>query len=104
MQSKQILWLVTAMLAACAVAKKPTETWMVGPERKPCSGVAPMECLQIKKNPSDTAWQYFYDAIEGFNYEPGYTYTLEIQTEKIDNPPADASSVKYKLIKIIAKK
>lgn len=92
------------MLAACAVAKKPTETWMVGPERKPCSGVAPMECLQIKKNPSDTAWQYFYDAIEGFNYEPGYTYTLEIQTEKMDNPPADASSVKYKLIKIIAKK
>jgi hypothetical protein len=103
MQSKQLLWLAAAMFAACAVTKKPTETWMVGPERKPCSGVAPMECLQIKKNPSDTAWQYFYDDIEGFTYEPGFVYTLEVSSEKVDNPPADASSIHYKMKKMVAK-
>jgi hypothetical protein len=104
MQTKDLLIGVLLFCASCAgLRKTQTETWMVGPERKPCSGVAPMECLQIKKNPSDTAWQYFYDAIEGFDYEAGYTYTLEVTSNKVDNPPADASSIKYTLVKIVKK-
>ena len=104
MQTKQLLWGVLALCASCAgLRNASTETWLVGPERKPCSGVAPMECLQIKKNPSDTAWQYFYDDIEGFTYEPGYVYTLEVSSEKVDNPPADASSIHYKMKKMVAK-
>ena len=104
MKKHQFLWVLIALLTACAgIRQTNTETWLVGPERKPCSGVAPMECLQIKKNVSDTSWQYFYDAIEGFNYEPGYTYTLEVHAEKVDNPPADASSIRYKLVKVVKK-
>ena len=104
MKTKLLTFITLILCASCAGIKKAnTETWLVAPERVPCSGVAPMECLQIKKNPSDTAWQYFYDAIEGFTYEPGYTYTLEVSSAKVENPPADASSIQYKLVKVIKK-
>lgn len=104
MKTKLLSFITVILCASCAGIKKAnTETWLVGPERVPCSGVAPMECLQIKKNASDTAWQYFYDEIEGFQYEPGYTYTLEVSSEKVDNPPADASSIHYKMKKMVNK-
>ena len=105
MKSILLPYMVLMFCASCAGIKNAnTEIWLIGPERKPCSGVAPMECLQIKKNVSDTAWQYFYDEIEGFQYEPGYTYTLEVKREKVDNPPADRSSINYTMLKLIAKK
>ena len=45
----------------------------------------------------------FFNNIEGFNYEPGYEYLLTVSTTKIENPPADGSSIKYTLIKQISK-
>ncbi|WP_367179617.1 DUF4377 domain-containing protein [uncultured Psychrobacter sp.] len=42
--------------------------------------------------------------IEGFDYEPYYEYTLLIKNTTVANPPADASSIHSKLIKIIEKK
>ncbi|WP_440453676.1 DUF4377 domain-containing protein [Psychrobacter sp. ASPA161_9] len=42
--------------------------------------------------------------IEGFDYEPHYEYTLLIKNKTVANPPADASSIHSKLIKIIEKK
>ncbi len=67
-----------------------------------CQGVAPQKCLQIKKN-TQKEWEYFYRNIEGFNYEEGYEYVIEVSQEKIKNPPADGSSIKYKFVKLISK-
>ncbi|SIQ22161.1 protein of unknown function [Chryseobacterium indoltheticum] len=78
------------------------KTFIVGPETADCTGVAPMKCLQVKEKESDT-WQNFYTNIEGFTYEPGYEYVLKVRTEKIENPPMDASSIKYTLIKQVSK-
>ncbi|WP_177763524.1 META domain-containing protein [Flavobacterium sp. I3-2] len=70
----------------------------------PCVGVAPMECLQVKMGNSKE-WTYFYDSIEGFDYEPGFTYKLKVEkTKKQGNLPADASAYNYKLKKVISKK
>ncbi|CAG9415463.1 MULTISPECIES: DUF4377 domain-containing protein [Providencia] len=68
-----------------------------------CVGVAPMKCMKVKEKPTDE-WQYFYSSIQGFNYEPGYHYVVEVQQFDIPNPPADASSIRYELVKIIEKK
>ncbi|WP_265428444.1 DUF4377 domain-containing protein [Chryseobacterium sp. YIM B08800] len=78
------------------------KTFIVGPETADCTGVAPMKCLQVKEKESDS-WQNFYTNIEGFTYEPGYEYVLKVKTEKIENPPMDASSIKYTLIKQVSK-
>ncbi|REC64680.1 hypothetical protein DRF59_19890 [Chryseobacterium flavum] len=61
-----------------------------------------MKCMQVKENASDS-WTNFYSTIEGFTYEPGYEYVLKVKTEKIENPPADASSIKYILTEQVSK-
>lgn len=69
----------------------------------PCQGVAPMECLQIRYN-NKSDWQFFYDHIEGFNFEKGNRYELlVIRTKRQGVVPADASSYEYKLKSIISK-
>ncbi|MCS3533148.1 DUF4377 domain-containing protein [Chryseobacterium sp. JUb7] len=78
------------------------KTFIVGPQTADCTGVAPMKCLQVKETPTGE-WTNFYTNIDGFTYEPGYEYVLKVKTEKIDNPPADGSSIKYTLVKQVSK-
>ncbi|SEW09523.1 protein of unknown function [Chryseobacterium wanjuense] len=78
------------------------KTLIVGPQTADCTGVAPMKCLQVKEKPTEN-WTNFYSNIEGFTYEPGYEYVLQVKTEKIENPPADGSSIKYTLVKQVSK-
>ncbi len=67
-----------------------------------CVGVAPQKCLLYKENRADK-WSLFYDTIEGFEYEEGYAYEIEVVITKIENPPADSSSLRYTLIKVVSK-
>ncbi|MEN4761123.1 MULTISPECIES: DUF4377 domain-containing protein [unclassified Chryseobacterium] len=78
------------------------KTFIVGPQTADCTGVAPMKCLQVKETPNGE-WTNFYTNIDGFTYEPGYEYVLKVKTEKIANPPADGSSIKYTLVKQVSK-
>ncbi|KQT18333.1 hypothetical protein ASG31_06290 [Chryseobacterium sp. Leaf404] len=78
------------------------KTLFVGSETKDCTGVAPMKCLQVRENATDS-WANFYSNIEGFTYEPGFEYELKVRTEKISNPPMDGSSIKYILVKQVSK-
>lgn len=79
-----------------------TEKMTVASEQGDCVGVMPMKCLLVKKA-GQTDWEFFYSTIEGFNYEPGYEYVLEVKVEKIESPAADQSALKYTLIKEISK-
>ena len=52
----------------------------VNSARVPCVGVAPMNCLQVKRGAEPTGdWQHFYSQIDGFDYEPGYLYRLLVR-------------------------
>ncbi|MEO9385354.1 META and DUF4377 domain-containing protein [Chromobacterium phragmitis] len=66
----------------------------IAPERKACTGVAPMQCLQVRAD-KNQPWQLHYGEIEGFQPEPGVAYRLRIKEVKVDNPPADASSIRW---------
>ena len=39
-----------------------------------------------------------FNPIEGFTFEPGYAYELQVERTTLGNPPADASRYTYKLI------
>ena len=78
-----------------------TEVLYVGPDRVECEGVGPQLCLQIRRSP-DAAWELFYDTIEGFDPTPGTSYEIEVRVIPVADPPADASSVRYELIRVIA--
>ena len=93
---------------SCKTSDLPAQTtetllWEISDTKVPCEGVSPQECLQIR--PQGTSdWTLFYDTIEGFQYLEGYTYTIKVQAKSIVNPPADASSIAYKLITIISQR
>lgn len=73
--------------------------------RQTCEGEGIFECLLVQEgNQIGTKdWTLFYDEISGFQYEPGYVYTLKVNIDTVPNPPADGSSLRYSLIKLISK-
>ncbi len=96
------LFAMTQCTTTAGASAADEKTFIVGPQTADCTGVAPMKCLQVKETPSGD-WTNFYTNIEGFTYEPGYEYVLKVKTEKIANPPADGSSIKYTLVKQVSK-
>ena len=80
-----------------------TKTIFVGPNLVDCVGVAPQQCMLVREEPN-SSWNYFYDSIQGFDFEPGYEYELQVLVTDVKNPPADASSKKYELIQVANKK
>ena len=73
----------------------------IHPELVDCVGVGPRQCMQVRESP-DEEWLYFYDAIDGFTFVEGNAYTLLVRVTNVPNPPADASSLRYELIDILA--
>jgi heat shock protein HslJ len=76
-------------------------TLYVGPELVECVGVAPQMCMQVRLSPTDE-YTYFYDTIQGFTFEPGYEYVLQVSVTQIPNPPADGSSLQYTLVSVVS--
>lgn len=91
------------------VKKNPTQHNSVGtvlivsPETVPCSNNSSSQCLQIKKQGS-TEYETVED-IENFNYDIGYTYTIQVK-EIMKTPPIGVgeSIYRYVWIKTISKK
>lgn len=75
------------------------KTLYVASYKKDCEGVASQSCYLVKEN-SEDEWELFYDEIEGFEYQAGKDYTLTVEVVPEENPPADASMFKYKLVSI----
>ncbi len=74
--------------------------------RVPCVGVAPMSCLQVRRDDQpDGKWQNFYSEIRGFEYRPGYLYRLRVRETPLppEQVPADASSIQFDLVEVIDK-
>lgn len=86
-------------------AEEPTgeiKTIWIGPELAECTGVGPQTCMLIKWE-QDADWQYFYSQIMGFTFEPGYDYEFIVEERKVENPPADGSSLEWILAEITSK-
>ncbi len=56
--------------------------------------------VQFDKFEGDTAWVPFEQDICGFDYQPGYFYTLEIQRKKIGTDANGNPEYKYCLLRI----
>lgn len=89
-------------LADEAGAADMAERLMVAPETVPCTGVAPMTCLQVKK-PGEFDWRRIHGGIEGFTHESGSAYLLLVRERRVDNPPADAPSRVWVLQEMIGR-
>ena len=73
----------------------------IGPELVPCEGVGPMECMQVSYT-EDGEPQLFYSSIDGFDYQEGTSYVIDVQVSEVASPPADGSSLDYSLVAVVS--
>lgn len=76
-----------------------TRLW-IKPDLVDCVGEAPQKCMQVAESENGEHF-YFYDQIDGFSFEEGTTYVLDVQVEEVPDPPADASSLRYTLVDLV---
>ena len=98
------------LLAACAqngselTEERPSQerTLFVGPEEVDCEGVGPQRCLLVKEQQS-SEYLFFYDHIEGFQFESGFEYEILVRVDRVRDAPSDSSTLKYSLIEVVSK-
>jgi len=83
-------------------SKEKIVTLDIGPNLVDCVGIVPQKCMLVREE-DEQDFTYFYDAIEGFDYEPGYNYKLRVRKTPIANPPMDASSIQWTLVEQLEK-
>ena len=78
-----------------------TQIITVAPQKAPCVGLAPGECLVVDGD-------LFYDSIAGFTHEDGRSYILEVERRRVCGGrtgrtcPADASPYRYTLERVVS--
>lgn len=79
------------------------EIIVVGPYTQRCQGAFfEQDCLMVREEDSER-WEFFTDGIEGFDFEPGFIYTLEVRLEDQGPYIQDVGRYAYHLVKIIEK-
>jgi|GEM_PF-103024 len=103
--------LTLVLLQTCAIPKNLNQNnrifWVSGLKSECSAGAGKMQCLQVHRGESIDApqWENFYAHIEGFQFEEGLLQKIEVKEEHLDKSrvPADASSIKYTLVKVLEK-
>ncbi len=78
------------------------EILTIGPYRTDCVGAHPQECY-LEYNEEAEAWHFFYEAIQGFEYEEGYIYTLKVSLHERPEGIQDVGRYAYRLVEVISK-
>lgn len=94
------LTLVCLLISCLAFSQR--MIFYVADTKGDCYGLGKGLCLQVKEKP-DEPYALFYTGIDGFTYEEGYHYKLEVMRVKRERPPADGSAFSYYLIKVLSK-
>ena len=79
-----------------------TEILTLGPYTVRCVGAFEQDCF-MEYNDAAKRWEFFYEGIQGFDFEPGYIYTLEVRLEDRGTEIQDVGRYSYHLIKIVYK-
>ncbi len=109
MRQRLILALLPISFLSCSTPKSTgvndsagTARWLVSDLKQACVGVGPMECL-VYQNMASGQWSLLYTGISGFEYDSNFAVEMEVRSEKIDHPPADGSSIRYVMVREIAR-
>lgn len=79
-----------------------TEILTIGPYRATCQGFIEQECY-LEYNEEAEAWHFFYEVIQGFEYEEGYIYTLKVSLHERTEGIQDVGRYAYRLVEVISK-
>ncbi|MBU2950142.1 DUF4377 domain-containing protein [Tamlana agarivorans] len=100
------LFLIAIIGTSCSPSENNNTSFWVNSHKVECdAGAGKAQCLQVYKGADveHAEWTYFYNQIEGFTFKPGLLQKIEVSETHL-NPksvPADASTIHYKLIKVL---
>ncbi len=93
----------TVVACSSLEPSRPTQrTLLVQHHAEECMGPWHQLCLLVKL-PQEQQMTRHYGEIAGFGFEWGYTYEIEVQDHRVANPPADGSSVRTVLQKVVSR-
>ena len=101
MKSVSVIFLGWLLGSACGAADGNPGIMLVDHYKVPCVADYLRLCLRASEL-GGSEYRYFYDYVEGFDYQWGHRYALRVEVTEIENPPQDASSLRYALIELIS--
>ena len=78
------------------------ETLIIGPYTETCQGFIEQQCY-LEFNEESQEWHFFYESIQGFDFEPGYIYTLKVRLEDRGTEIQDVGRYAYHLVEVLSK-
>ena len=79
-----------------------TEILIIGPYKTACVGAFEQECY-LEFNEESQRWEFFYDGIQGFNFEQGFIWTLKVSLHEYNGDIQDVGLYEYRLIEVLNK-
>ena len=74
----------------------------IGPYTETCQGFIEQQCY-LEFNTESQEWEFFYENIQGFDFEPGYIYTLKVRLEDRGTEIQDVGRYAYHLVEVLGK-
>ncbi len=78
------------------------ETLIIGPYTQTCQGFIEQQCY-LEFNEESQEWEFFYESIQGFDFEPGYIYKLKVRLEDRGTEIQDVGRYAYHLVEVLSK-
>lgn len=78
------------------------EILIIGPYKTTCVGAFEQECY-LEFNAESQQWHFFYEGIEGFDFEPGFIWTLKVSLHEREEGIQDVGRYAYRLVVVIDK-
>ncbi len=75
----------------------------VAPRQVDCTGNEEKPCYLIRNSTAGN-WISHSEEISGLDYEPGFSYKIKVNSEKVKHPVLGASEQRYSLVKVLEKK
>ena len=78
------------------------EILIIGPYTQTCQGFIEQTCL-LEFNEESQQWEFFYEGIRGFDFEPGFIYRLKVSLHKRPEGIQDVGRYEYRLVEVLSK-
>lgn len=78
-----------------------TEILIIGPYKTTCIGAFEQACY-LEFNEESRQWEFFYDGIQGFEFEPGFIWTLKVSLHEYSGDIQDVGLYEYRLIEVLS--
>ena len=78
------------------------ETVIIGSYTETCQGFIEQQCY-LEFNEESQEWDFFYESIQGFDFEPGFIWTLKVSLHEREEGIQDVGRYAYRLVAVIDK-